>query len=138
MENKSANTSKIMASIKNDSEDLLGLIKCFEKQIDDELKSNLSNSSNLIKLNKLLKQINLSAQVMLDINVNEKNSVLRKKLISSISKNIYELHDLLIKDSQKSMLQAVEALIRSENGLFLVNEVENLYRIFHSMTGKVR
>ncbi|MGI6485878.1 MAG: hypothetical protein GX759_06375 [Thermoanaerobacterales bacterium] len=138
MENKSANTSKIMASIKNDSEDLLGLIKCFEKQIDDELKSNLSNSSNLIKLNKLLKQINLSAQVMLDINVNEKNSVLRKKLISSISKNIYELHDLLIKDIQKSMLQAVEALIRSENGLFLVNEVENLYRIFHSMTGKVR
>jgi hypothetical protein len=134
MEDNSKKTWGFMASVKNDFEQLANMISTVEKQIDDELKSSLSKSSSLIKFNSLVKEISLSTQIVLDIYAEGQDSALVQKLISSIRFNIYELRNLLIKDIQKSMLQAVEGLAAAENGLILVNEIENMSQMFYSMS----
>ncbi len=134
MEDNSRKTSGLMASVKNDFEQLANMISAVEKQIDDELKSSLSKSSSMIKFNSLVKEISISTQIILDMFTEGKDSTLIEKLILSISRNIYELRNLVIKDIQKSMLQAVEGLAAAENGLILVNEIENMHQMFCSMS----
>ncbi|MDD4569058.1 MAG: hypothetical protein PHE70_02885 [Tepidanaerobacteraceae bacterium] len=111
-------------------------IKDVENQVEDNLQHALVKSSNLIKLNKNIKEIELMSEALADLQ-NQGNLLAKEKLMISLRRKIFESQCLLIEDIQKSMLKAVEAMSDTGNEMLLLTNFNRIVKVLNRIDEEV-
>lgn len=121
-----------MISHKENMDDLLEHIKEMENYLGDNLQQTLTKSSSLVKMNKNLKEIQVMSKFLSD-SLEEKEGFTEQKLRDSLRRKIYENQNLILKELQKSMLIATEALAEAEGNLILFSSFNQIVKTFDSI-----
>lgn len=126
-----------MLAYKDNLKALADSIKDVESQVDDNLQQALIKSSSLIKLSKDIKEIELMSQALEDL-PNDYNQLSKKKLLTSLRHMVFESQCMLIKEVQKSLLKAAEAMTDAGNGITLMSDFNIMIKALDKMNEKVK
>ncbi|NLU10450.1 MAG: DUF2138 family protein [Tepidanaerobacter acetatoxydans] len=126
-----------MLAYKDNLKALADSIKDVESQVDDNLQQALIKSSSLIKLSKDIKEIELMSQALEDL-PNDYNQLSKKKLLTSLRHMVFESQCMLIKEVQKSLLKAAEAMTDAGNGITLMSNFNTMIKTLDKMNEKVK
>lgn len=120
-----------IVSHKENIENLFDYIREVEQGLNDDLHQTLIKSSSLVKVNRNLKEIKFLGQVLIE-SFKQKGSI-DEKLRQSLYDKIYENQKLILKELQKSMLKAVEALTEVEGNLITLFNFDEIVKIFNNV-----
>ncbi|AEE91119.1 conserved protein of unknown function [Tepidanaerobacter acetatoxydans Re1] len=126
-----------MLAYKDNLKSLTDSIRDVESQVDDNLQQALIKSSSLIKLSKDIKEIELMSQALVDL-PNDYNQLSKKKLLISLRHMVFESQCMLIKEVQKSLLKAAEAMTDAGNGITLMSDFNIMIKALDKMNEKVK
>jgi hypothetical protein len=126
-----------MLELKEEIDGMTTSIKNIKKEMDDELQQALMKSSSLVELNKNVEEIQLAGQLILN-SIKDNNMKAVEKLLRKLRKKIYDTQVLLAKDIQKSMLKATQDLADAENGIMLINSLDDMANKFNILEEKIR
>lgn len=127
----------VMLELKEEIDGMTTSIKNIKKEMDDELQQALMKSSSLVELNKNVEEIQLAGQLILN-SIKDNNMKAVEKLLRKLRKKIYDTQVLLAKDIQKSMLKATQDLADAENGIMLINSLDDMANKFNILEEKIR
>lgn len=117
-----------MIEHKKNLEDLDNNIKELEKQVDANLQKTVIKSADCIKINSVLKEINISIK-MLQKSFENKNRKQCMKLLKLIQTKIGEIQNIVIKSTQKTLLDAVESMAEAEGNILILEEFAKISKI---------
>jgi hypothetical protein len=129
--------SGVMLGIKEEIDRMTTSIKNIKKEMDDELQQALMKSSSLVEINKNMEEIQLAGQLILT-SIKDNNMKAVEKLLRKLRRKIHDTQILLAKGIQKSMLKATQDLAEAENGIMLINSLDDMANKFNFFEEKIR
>lgn len=127
----------VMLELKEEIDGMTTSIKNIKKEMDDELQQELMKSSSLVEINKNMEEIQLAGQLILN-SIKDNNMKAVEKLLRKLRRKIYDTQVQLAKDIQKSMLKATQDLAEAENGIMLINSLDDMANKFNIFEEKIR
>lgn len=126
----------LMLEHKKNLENLTSNIKLLERQIDETLQKTVMKSANFIKLNSNLKEINITIE-MLKKALGDKDSKQSSRLLRLIQRKIAQTQNIVVRYTQKSLLNAVEAMTEAEDSLLMMDDFKKLSKLLDKIKGMV-
>jgi predicted GTPase len=126
-----------MLELKEEIDGMTTSIKNIKKEMDDELQQALMKSSSLVEINKNMEEIQLAGQLILT-SIKDNNMKAVEKLLRKLRRKIHDTQILLAKGIQKSMLKATQDLAEAENGIMLINSLDDMANKFNFFEEKIR
>ncbi|MDK2877799.1 MAG: hypothetical protein PWR06_515 [Thermoanaerobacteraceae bacterium] len=127
----------VMLGLKEEIDRMTTSIKNIKKEMDDELQQALMKSSSLVEINKNMEEIQLAGQLILT-SIKDNNMKAVEKLLRKLRRKIHDTQILLAKGIQKSMLKATQDLAEAENGIMLINSLDDMANKFNFFEEKIR
>ncbi|MDN5311093.1 MAG: hypothetical protein PWQ68_66 [Thermoanaerobacteraceae bacterium] len=127
----------VMLGLKEEIDRMTTSIKNIKKEMDDELQQVLMKSSSLVEINKNMEEIQLAGQLILT-SIKDNNMKAVEKLLRKLRRKIHDTQILLAKGIQKSMLKATQDLAEAENGIMLINSLDDMANKFNFFEEKIR
>jgi len=126
-----------MLTYKENLKQLIEFTKELEDQLGDSLQQTLLKSSNIVKLNKNIKELELLLQTVENMD-SIRNDKTREELLATMRKRLFENQCLIIDDIQKSMLKAAEALVDAGNGITILTSFVNMNKTLENFEKMVK
>lgn len=127
----------VMLGLKEEIDRMTTSIKNIKKEMDDELQQALMKSSSLVEINKNMEEIQLAGQLILT-SIKDNNMKAVENLLRKLRRKIHDTQILLAKGIQKSMLKATQDLAEAENGIMLINSLDDMANKFNFFEEKIR
>lgn len=122
----------LMLEHKKNLENLASNIKSLERQTDETLQKTVMRSANFIKLNSNLKEINIAIE-MLKKALENKNIKQCRRLLKFIQRKIVQTQNMVARHTQKSLLNAVEAMTEAEDNLLMMDNFKKLAKLLEKI-----
>lgn len=125
-----------LLGLKEEIDGLTVSIKTAKKEMDDELEQALMKASSMVEINKNMEEIQLAGKMVLKL-IKDEDIKPAEKLLGVLRRKIYDTQVLLAKYIQKSMLKATQDLAEAENGMMLMNGLNDMVKKFNIIIEKV-